>query len=380
MDETTFSRTLDAIYDAAVAPEHWPVALDRLGRAFGCHSVTLIDRNLKTMQGCSIGIGVGADAASNREYFEVWRDRNVFNTRTQVWQAGAIVTDREILPKSDLLRSAYYSGFMKPRDMHALLRLSLRVEDGVHQSISLLRPRSAQDYEKSDVELGRSFLPHLQRAATTTRHLRHSKTMFAAATELLEASATGIMLLDSSGRIGFANRAARVMADRSDGFLLRLDRMEALRPQDDAGLRRLIARATGRIDRVDAPRSGVMRLRRKPDLRDYVVVVAPLTPGSTPFEGPAPVAFILITDPDATPMRPRSILRQAYDLTATETRMAERLLMGDTPEQAAAALEIKISTARGHLAALFRKTETSRQTELIRLLLSLPWSDGEAGR
>jgi DNA-binding CsgD family transcriptional regulator len=43
-----------------------------------------------------------------------------------------------------------------------------------------------------------------------------------------------------------------------------------------------------------------------------------------------------------------------------------------TPQQAAAALGIKLSTARFHLGALFRKTDTRRQAELVRLLLSLP--------
>jgi len=45
---------------------------------------------------------------------------------------------------------------------------------------------------------------------------------------------------------------------------------------------------------------------------------------------------------------------------------------GDRPQQAAAALGIEVSTAPFHLGALFRKTDTRRQAELVRLLLSLP--------
>ena len=66
------------------------------------------------------------------------------------------------------------------------------------------------------------------------------------------------------------------------------------------------------------------------------------------------------------------ILRNLYGLTAAEIAVAERLMNGDTPQQAAAALGIKLSTARFHLGALFRKTDTRRQAELVRLLLSLP--------
>ena len=52
--------------------------------------------------------------------------------------------------------------------------------------------------------------------------------------------------------------------------------------------------------------------------------------------------------------------------------MAERLMKGDTPIEAAGALNIKISTVRWHLSSLFQKTDTGRQSELVRRLLSLP--------
>jgi DNA-binding CsgD family transcriptional regulator len=66
------------------------------------------------------------------------------------------------------------------------------------------------------------------------------------------------------------------------------------------------------------------------------------------------------------------MIRQLFGLSVAETRVAERLMMGDSPEQAAAFLDIKMSTARWHLASLYRKTGTSRQAQLVRLLLSVP--------
>ena len=86
----------------------------------------------------------------------------------------------------------------------------------------------------------------------------------------------------------------------------------------------------------------------------------------------SPAAFVLLTDPDRGASRPAWMLRKLYGLTAAEIAMAERLLKGDTPEQAAVALKVKLSTARFHLRALFQKTDTRRQSELVRLLLLLP--------
>jgi len=70
VDEPQFSLALDAIYDAATAFERWPAALDRIGQAFGCSYVGLIDRNLRTLEGR--GTAVGIDPAGQREYFDTW--------------------------------------------------------------------------------------------------------------------------------------------------------------------------------------------------------------------------------------------------------------------------------------------------------------------
>jgi DNA-binding CsgD family transcriptional regulator/PAS domain-containing protein len=374
MNGEALSRAIETIYDAAISFDRWPAVLDQLSEIFGCSGASLIDRNLDTMQGRAAGI----DPASLSEYFGVWNDHNIYNMRTAIWRAGEIVTDRDILSKSELLRSDYYNGFLKPRDMCSLLRISLRIDDRVRQTISLMRPPAADDFQKSDVEIASKLLPHLQRSALIMQRLQQSELRFGAAAELLENNPTGVVLMARTGKIVFANRSARAMAEVADGFLFRHDRIEALREADEGPLQRLIVGATaGQRKSVNALRGGPIRLPRKSALRDYVLVAAPLSVSFEAFDPPEAVACILITDPEAAPKRARSILRQIYGLTPGEARVAERLITGESLEQAAAALMIKTSTARVHLAALFRKTQTHRQAELVRLLLSLPWPTDE---
>ena len=369
MDEPTFSPILDAIYDAATAFDRWPVALERFGQAFGCSYVGLIDRNLRTMEGRATAVGI--DLAGQREYFEVWSKHDLLRLRTPTYRPGAVETDQDILPRSDLLRSDYYNGFLKPHDMHAVMRMTLTVENEFLKIISLSRPISLGDYETADVEQCRLLMPHLLRAARAAQHVDESKLMLTAFSEVLEQSSTGILLLDRTGRVLFANRAARAMAQTTDSFLLRREQIEVLDTEDDAALQRLIAGATGRLDQVDMARGGVMRLARKSGKPDFTAVVASLASEAS-WTGMGPMAFILVTDPDATSMHPKAMLRQLFGLSAPEMRVAERLMMGDGPEQAAAILNIKISTVRWHLASMYRKTGTSRQGELLHLLLSLP--------
>ena len=116
-----------------------------------------------------------------------------------------------------------------------------------------------------------------------------------------------------------------------------------------------------------------MRLPLRSGKASYTVTVAPVKREAS-WVGHEPMALALIADPiadpDVTPIPPKE-MAQLFGFTATEMRVAERLMMGDSPEQAAAFLHVKTATARWHLASMYRKTGTNRQAELLRLLLSL---------
>ena len=369
MDEPAFSQALDAVYDAATSFDRWPVALGHFARAFDCSYVGLIHRNLRTMEGRAVALGI--DLAGQREYFNHWSQHDIIMQKTTAYRAGAVETDYDILPRAELLRSDYYHGFLKPHDMHAYLRITLSQENGFRKIISLSRPVSLGDFAATDIDHCRRLVPHLQRAARVAQHVDEARLMFDAFSDVLERSDKGVLILDPSGRVLFANAAARAMAETADGFRLRRDRIEVPSRRADASLQRLVAGATGQFAGTDAPRGGMLRLPRESGKPDYAIAVASLGNESA-WSSAGPAAFVLITDPEASPARAAMLIAQLFGLSAAETRVAERLMMGESPEQAAASLGIKTSTARWHLAALYRKTGTNRQAQLTRLLLSVP--------
>ena len=71
------------------------------------------------------------------------------------------------------------------------------------------------------------------------------------------------------------------------------------------------------------------------------------------------------------PVPPESMLRRVFDLTPAEARLACRLARGDSLEQVAQALDVKMTTARSQLAAIFAKTGTCRQAQLVAILSRL---------
>lgn len=62
-------------------------------------------------------------------------------------------------------------------------------------------------------------------------------------------------------------------------------------------------------------------------------------------------------------------LAEIFQFTPAECRLAELLAKGHTPDVCATQLGVSITTVRSQLRALFRKTGTERQAELVRLLV-----------
>ena len=71
------------------------------------------------------------------------------------------------------------------------------------------------------------------------------------------------------------------------------------------------------------------------------------------------------------PVPSEARLKAAFDLSTAEARLAQHLARGDSVEEVAQTLSIKMSTARTQLAAIFVKTATRRQAKLVAILSRL---------
>ena len=84
-----------------------------------------------------------------------------------------------------------------------------------------------------------------------------------------------------------------------------------------------------------------------------------------------PGALVFITDPQAVPVIAPALLRRLYGISAAECRVAQELLRGQSLQATAQHLHLGDNTVKTHLRQLFKKTRTSRQQQLMCLLLAL---------
>ncbi|RZI95373.1 MAG: helix-turn-helix transcriptional regulator [Rubrivivax sp.] len=83
-------------------------------------------------------------------------------------------------------------------------------------------------------------------------------------------------------------------------------------------------------------------------------------------------ALLFVFDPEATPSITADTVRQLFGLSKREAEVAAALCSGRTLDELAAERGTSINTVRTQLKSVFNKTGTSRQADLVSLLLASP--------
>jgi DNA-binding CsgD family transcriptional regulator len=374
------TATADALYGAALGQIDWHDALDRVIAVMGFTSCTVyaVDRQVQAAATPDYRLPVTGfwhrhDPVLQRlyesEYYKLEVGRHYRLSRPEIRIDHDLMYARD----AELDRTAYYDWADREYDLRYSMAARPHPDAPIGAAIGLQRPRRLGPVEQADVERLACLMEHLQRAVHIEHFVGKALAANVQTADLLDRNPNGIVLLDGFGGVVLANSSARAMAAEADSFTLQSDGLRALRPSDDARLTQLIVAAIRTATGEGLSAGGMLRLPRRSGKRGYVVIVGPLARRESILSELMPRAVAMIYDPERAAPQSPALLRQAYGITAAEARLVQRLTAGDTPEQAAAALGVSVATARAQLASTFRKTETTRQSELIRLLVSLPW-------
>jgi DNA-binding CsgD family transcriptional regulator len=183
---------------------------------------------------------------------------------------------------------------------------------------------------------------------------------------------TGILLIDRHSRIAFANKAAGEIL--AAGELLRLsgesftasDLRQAVTLQ--VALSHALAANLNPEEACGSRSAPILSLRSQRSGRSLVLTVVPAQDRATEHHDVAVVVYMIDPGVDQSPqLRPVCGL---FGLSPVETRLVCLMVGGKTLQEASQAMRIKEQTARSYLKQIFLKTDTNRQAELVRLMLS----------
>jgi DNA-binding CsgD family transcriptional regulator len=363
---------VDRIYTAAIDPSSWDDFLHAFARIGGATCAAITHHNEQRGEHLISG-QVGVAPEIQRAYREYYGSRDEWFRAAARTPAGWIGTGQMLVPDSALTKSEFYNDHLRLNNdlLHLCLGV-LRPDSSTLGSLSLLRPKKVGAFGESQLRLVRVLPPHVRRATQIHRKFVALEKRGSLLESTLDLLATAIVFVDESGRILLANRRAAVLLDRCDGLLSAGGKLRASSNWESSRLQQIIRGAALTANGKGLSSGGVIEISRKAPQPPLVVLATPIRLPASGLSPHRPAVAIFITDPRLE-VRPNSdVLRHLYGVTPAEYALAALLADGYSLRQAADARRVTIATARSQLKAVFRKTNVSSQSQLVRLLLLMP--------
>lgn len=361
-------------YEAAADEAAWPRLMTSLVRATGASGGALFtpfelipERRL----GMSCG-SVTRDSVS--EWLTQWRHDDPWNNAPSharlFARPGSVRHGHEFLPDAELIRTAYYNDFSRPRESGRLISLNVcGVGDPLAPAttLSLLRPLSTQAFDPSVRAALRAFWPHLRGALYSRSSLGQIRRAQAVASAVLALFPHAAWLVRGDATVLCANRAAEDLARRRGPVQLHWARLGRIGDVDARRVEDAVASAARGLGR-DLPTV----VEDEAGSRRATLCVISLSGAHELLAAwPSARALVLLQlTPQVPPISSVERLHARHGLTRAECRVLTGLAEGLSVRELANALQLSEATVRTHLRALFAKTGCQRQGGLIRLVLT----------
>ncbi|HET9875129.1 MAG TPA: LuxR C-terminal-related transcriptional regulator [Mycobacterium sp.] len=358
-----FSTLIASIYEAALDESRWDTALNGLVAAFGGGGCALLRARPDTGQPMFHIVDNPVEMVSS--YNTYYRQLDPAAAAIERAPAGTVLTIDEVLPSEDRPRSEFFVDWCTPNDIGDAI--FARFTDTADQPCWLVvsgRRRTRALADSGHIELMRLLVPHLQRATHTgivvaAQHQQPHQMV----ADVLQQSPRPAVVLGRDGIVLAANRPAMTILAQADGLGIdRIGRLQATAVNTHAALVRRVAMASGAAGPI---RSGAtVTVPRPSGRRPYRVEVMPLGAASDA------AVLVAIVDPAGRPEQQQLVWRRRFGLTPAEAAVAAAILRGHGLQSVAEELGVALSTVRTHQQHIFEKTQTHRQAELVRLLLT----------
>jgi DNA-binding CsgD family transcriptional regulator len=366
------SELLTLLYSAPLEPGKWQLFLDRLSHLTKFSSGCLIVGGANQGNEILAGGGLAFNPETARLYNEYYAQVDPFTVPALRNPRAAVIRGEELVSQRLLLKTELYNDLLRGDNLESMTLLSCNTEVERLDAMPLWRRKQDGPMDNASIALLEMLLPHVRTALQIRRGLQVANAQSHFAELALDAMSTAAFLVSRSGRVQHMNQLAAAIVHKSDGLYLEAATLSASASSENARLKLLIAGAAsaGR-SRTHTPPGGALSISRQGAQRPLHLTVLPVPEARRSIMA-TPCALVFVSDPAASPKSRGALLKMLYGLTPTESRLADLLLQGLEVREAAERLRVTLETTRFHLKRVLAKTSTHRQTELIRLMLSLP--------
>jgi DNA-binding CsgD family transcriptional regulator len=367
-NEEKLDESIALLYEAAVNPALWRSSLTRFAEQVGAQAFHMFTWDRRAQHPLMAMVSHDHLFERIRLYDEYFHKVDPFLDRLLNRPLGQLLASQDLFDDRFVRRNEYFQDFLISSDFCWAAAGVIEVGTNVGATLALVRSHDNGRFSSEELERAKRLWHHFGRATALfvqTEQLRQKSVLGSHGLEEVE---VGIAATDDHGRVVFVNEQAEAMINASGTIVLRSGFLSA----SDTDLSNRLKAAI--LNAASASACESFPVPAAPGRsEDLLLTVAPLRES-------APAWTVLVRPSVLILIRSRARLRilgvgqllQLFPLTPAEARLARALAHGQTPEEYASETGVSIATVRTQLRAVFDKTGTRRQTDLIRLLVSIP--------
>lgn len=346
-------KIANGVSEAASDPSRWPAAMDLAAEETSSHGAILLP-----LQGQPPIVPMSQSVLPIFERFlaEGWVDERQKAYPKVVARGWG--TDLDVMSPAEMRRSAWYQEFLAPMQLQWCAMIRINAGEDIW-GLAIQRTFEQGPVQPADLKKLSQLMAPLSAAATLARALGFARAE--GALNAFEVSDTAALMLSSSGEILRMNRRAHELI--GEDILIAHRRLRSSSKAASDILNKSIFQVLSTTDWPVAPAIALPRQFGKPIianiLRADLVSMDVLSPAR---------AFVLLTDTERDSAPTLLDLKNIFGLTNAEGRLVLELQKGRSLIEAASRLNTTYETARTTLKQAFRKTGTSGQPDLLRLI------------
>ncbi|MGD9590114.1 MAG: helix-turn-helix transcriptional regulator [Pyrinomonadaceae bacterium] len=371
VNEKKVSDLIGLAYESSLDPteEGWKSFYSEFAETVACGggAIAIFDKSTNVYR----EIARSHDPEIVERLNEVYYSQVPFREELENLAPGELFDRRLRFPDEIYLNSGIYVDFFSRYAIPQFIHQKIYDDDRFSLAIGLNWPKERADLDSEAHAMMEEVFPHLRRAMDLyLNQLRNGSENGLLKRAIAEID-PGVLILNKSGKVLFENeRAERLLAEKAG---IARDRGGELAMRSPARSRKLKSRI-GRIASADpddqAAASETFILTGSDGLASLEVKLTRIEPGHVLGIGDDACVMMTVRPLLNVGTPPVKDLRRLYGLTPAEERLARMIADGHSVQEACAMLNISANTARTHLKRIFSKTDTHRQSSLVKLILS----------
>ncbi|GAC1369150.1 MAG: helix-turn-helix transcriptional regulator [Aquirhabdus sp.] len=295
----------------------------------------------------------------------------VLNPETVGWaQCHTFVTDEFVA------QSRLYQEILLPFDSRYVSACKLLHDENVVVLLAIFTSQARKPLTPVELSFLNRLIPHLKRIVTLQKHIYQFSTGALVGYSLINKLHQPVILLTLAGSVAHSNAAAHQLMQLTDMVQIRDQQLIFPEPSLSAFQKKYhdleLSYRAGKLT-SDAPENETCVKVIRPNGETLYVFSSLMIPeNSMNMFGTRPLIMLTLFHPDFVSTVDMQLLSTIFGLTPAECRVALLLMEGLTLKEIAAKNDVKFNTVKKQMQAIYDKTATHRQSDLVKLLLNLP--------